>query len=104
MQTQANETRKDHVTPLVDVFESGDAFRLVADLPGVPDEALDISIDKRVLTLSTDRAESSWEYHRQFQLSDDVDLDGITASLNAGVLTVELPKGKQSRVRKVALS
>lgn len=96
--------QKDHVTPLVDVLESGESFRLVADLPGVPDEALDISVDKRVLTLHTDREDSEWEYHRTFKLPDDVDLDGISASLHAGTLTIELPKGTRSRVRKVALT
>jgi len=95
---------KDHVTPLVDVLEGGESFRLVADLPGVSDEALDISVDKRVLTLHTNREDSTWEYHREFKLPDGVDLDGISAGLHAGVLTIELPKGTESRVRKVALT
>lgn len=99
MSTQT--TQKTVVYPLVDVFENDKEFMLVADLPGVAKDALDITVDGGQLEL---RAETdSLEYRRSFSLGDDVDLDAVEAKLERGELQIHLPKRAEAQVRKIAV-
>ena len=94
-------THKTVVYPLVDVFENDKEFMLVADLPGVSKEALDITVDGGQLGL---RAETdSLEYRRSFSLGDDVDLDAVEAKLERGELQIHLPKRAEAQVRRIAV-
>ena len=94
-------THKTVVYPLVDVFESAKEFLLVADLPGVPKEALEITVDGGQLEL---RAETdTLEYRRSFALGDDVDLDAVEAKLERGELEIHLPKRAEAQIRKIAI-
>lgn len=94
-------TQKTVVYPLVDVFESNKEFLLVADLPGVAKEALDITVEGGQLEL---RAETdTLEYRRSFALGDDVDLDAVEAKLERGELEIHLPKRAEAQVRKIAV-
>ena len=94
-------THKTVVHPLVDVFESNKEFLLVADLPGVAKEALEITVDGGQLEL---RAETdTLEYRRSFALGDDVDLDAVEAKLERGELEIHLPKRAEAQVRKIAV-
>ena len=89
------------VYPLVDVFESNKEFLLVADLPGVAKEALEITVEGGQLEF---RAETeSLQYRRSFALGDDVDLDAIEAKLERGELELHLPKRAEAQVRKIAI-
>jgi HSP20 family protein len=89
------------VHPLVDVFESNKEFLLVADLPGVTKDALEITVDGGQLEL---RAETdTLEYRRSFALGDDVDLDAVEAKLERGELEIHLPKRAEAQVRKIAV-
>lgn len=99
MSTQTK--NKTVVHPLVDVFESNEEFVLVADLPGVGKDALQITVDNGQLEL---RAETdSLEYRRSFSLGDDVDLDAVEAKLERGELRIHLPKRAEAQVRKIAV-
>ena len=105
MTTQAaNQTHaasKTVVYPLVDVFESNKEFLLVADLPGVAKEALEITVDGGQLEL---RAETdTLEYRRSFSLGDDVDLEAVEAKLEHGELNIHLPKRAEAQVRKIVV-
>lgn len=106
----------DAYMPLVDVYQKADGTTvLVADVPGATPESVDIRVDKGVLTLSADgRREApgegvrrvytgfaSGEYFRAFALSDEVDRDGIDATLVNGLLTVTLPRAQAARTRKI---
>ena len=99
--TTETQTPKTVVYPLVDVLENETEFLLVADLPGVPKEALEITVDNGQLEL---RAETeTLEYRRSFALGDDVDLDAVEAVLERGELEVHLPKRREAQVRKIAV-
>jgi HSP20 family protein len=99
MSTQS--TQKTVVHPLVDVFESNKEFLLVADLPGVARDALDITVEGGQLEL---RAETdSLEYRRSFALGDDVDVNAVEARLERGELEIHLPKRAEAQVRKIAV-
>lgn len=100
------------LVPAVDIYETGDALHVIADVPGVQEEDLDIRVEDRVLTISgkpslvtgEDLLLQEYEmmpYFRQFNLGDDVDQDKIEAKLQHGVLTLRLPKAEQAKPRKI---
>src|SRR5512143_1026143 len=94
-----DETR--YIAPPVDIYETEDALVVVADLPGVNKDSIDIRVEDGILTIKG-RADYSPRakilrgefnlqgYYRQFQLSDDVDQSKISAESKNGVLTVRL--------------
>lgn len=89
------------VHPLVDVLENEDEFLLLADLPGVTKEALELTVDGGQLSItgSTD----TLEFRRSFALGDDVELEAIEAKLELGQLALHLPKRAEAKVRKIAI-
>lgn len=104
-------------TPLTDIWETETGLTLVADMPGVSAENLTIGLEDRVLTisgrvekrpatctckaLSTEYGEG--DYYRQFQLSELIDQEKISATLKNGVLTLELPKVAPAQPRKITV-
>ena len=104
------------VAPAVDIFESEKAITLLADMPGVPAENLEIDLNEGVLTITgrTVSEEGSKEsevfreyrpatYQRKFTLSQTVDQAKIEARLEDGVLRLELPKVEKAQPRKIAI-
>lgn len=101
--------------PAADIFETEKALVLLADLPGVSQENLDIDLRENVLTISgavpedENGSELLKEYHigryfRQFTLSEVIDQEGIDATLKNGVLRLTLPKTEKARPRKISVS
>ena len=101
-------------TPPIDIYESEDGLVLYADLPGVTPESLELQVQDNKLTLfgraltspPDDAVQVHREYHlgdflRSFILSEEVDHDRISASLNNGVLKVELPRAPQAEPRRI---
>jgi HSP20 family protein len=103
-------------TPPIDIYETDDGLVLYADLPGVTLETLDLQVQDNRLTLfgrtrrSTSVAETVYEerqpgdFLRSFILSDEVDHDRIQASLQNGVLRVELPRAPRPPARQIKVS
>lgn len=95
-----------YITPRVDVVETSGALVLVADVPGVAREDLDINLDQDVLTIrgqvgtGVDAARQP-EMYRKFKLSDQIDRDHIEAELKHGVLRLTLPKAEAAKARKI---
>ncbi|MEJ2201957.1 MAG: Hsp20/alpha crystallin family protein [Desulfuromonadaceae bacterium] len=101
--------------PMVDIFETEDNLVLVADLPGVEKDGLDVNLDKGVLTLkgaiktSTPGEPLSREfslagsYFRQFELSDWFDADQTKAEFKNGVLTLTLAKSAAAKPRRIEI-
>jgi HSP20 family molecular chaperone IbpA len=103
------------LTPAVDIFENETALTLVADLPGVPKDRLNLGIDNGVLTIealaptATDegtlfREFGTTGYYRRFQLPDSLEFDQVAAELKAGVLTVRMPKSAAARPRRIEVT
>ena len=98
-------------TPRVDIYESDTTFVLIADVPGVAPDGLEIVADSgslnihgRVLPSQATPLYSEFElgdYHREFMLTDDLDTDNIAATLRDGVLRLEIPKSPQVQPRKI---
>jgi len=101
-------------TPAVDIFESENDITLVADMPGVGKEGLDISLEKGLLTLNGEvsmesrgksllREFKATNYHRQFRISEHIDAEKATAELNNGVLTLTVPKAESAKPKKIEI-
>jgi len=103
-------------TPAVDIFETEKEMTLLADLPGVKSNDLNIDLRDNVLTLTGDV--TPWEsaeeedllieyeigrYFRQFTLSEVIDQEKIDAQLNDGVLRLTLPKVAKATPRKISV-
>ena len=85
----------------IDVYENENELLLVADLPGVSAEGLDVKVQNGELTIEGKRGEKS-KYRRVFALDDaGFDLDKVAARQNNGVLELRLPKAPQKRARKI---
>ena len=112
---EGTRTRERYVTPPVDIYELPDGLVVMADVPGVTHEHLDVRVDNHVLTIraqtghahpadSTYREYELVNYFRQFELNDKVDESKISADLKHGVLTLTLPRAEEAKTRKVAVA
>jgi HSP20 family protein len=114
-QPEGTRTRERYVTPAVDIYEMPDGLVVVADVPGVTSEHLDVRVDNNILTIRAQAghahpAEPTYReyelvnYFRQFELSDKVDQGKISADLKHGVLILTLPKAEDAKPRKIAVA
>ncbi|MEW1914427.1 Hsp20/alpha crystallin family protein [Kitasatospora sp. NPDC085895] len=106
-------------TPMpMDAYRDGDEYVICLDLPGVDPEAIDIDVERNMLTVKAERrphhdsGDVKWElserplgvFSRQVMLSDTLDPAGITADYDAGVLTLKIPVAEKAKPRKIAIS
>ncbi len=105
-------------TPRVDIKEEAHRFVIYADIPGVEPEAIEVQMDKGMLTIKGERKadiEQSAEqftrierrygaFHRRFALPDSADPDGITATGRNGVLQVIIPKRPETTPRRIRVA
>ena len=100
--------------PPVDISEDAEGITLVADMPGVSSDRLDVHVDNDTLLIEgqakIDMPEGmeplyadvhATHYRRSFALSSELDANGIDASLNNGVLSVRIPKRAEVKPRKI---
>ena len=99
------------MSPRVDVGEDEKRYEISAELPGMDEEDIDVTIDHGVLMLKgekkqeSDREEKDFHvtersygsFQRSFRLPEDVEADKVSASFKKGVLKVALPKSKKAR-------
>ncbi|MDR2456285.1 MAG: Hsp20/alpha crystallin family protein [Deltaproteobacteria bacterium] len=100
-------------SPLVDIWENDGGLTVVADMPGVSAEGLNVDLRENVLTIygkvpvdvvKRKVLSSEFEvgdFYRQFSLSEHIDQERITASMKDGVLTLTLPKQAPAQPRKI---
>ncbi len=109
------------LAPSVDVAETDKAFEISAELPGMGEEDIDVSLSDGILTLKGEKREESKQedeakgyylserlygsFQRAFRLPDGVDQERIEAHFDKGVLKVTLPKTPEAakRQRKIAV-
>ena len=100
--------------PRVDVFEDDTGITLLADLPGVPKEQLELKVDGDALLIegqvmpgTPDRLEPVYaevrvpRYRRVFTLSRELDPSRIEANLKDGVLNLRIPKQEHAQPRRI---
>ncbi len=109
--------RRVTLTPAVDIFEDAHAVTLLADLPGVSKEKLDVKVHDGSLTiegesvipvpsnLALTHAEVRAPYFsRRFSVSEDFDSSRIEASLKDGVLRLTIPRRDEAKPRRIEVS
>lgn len=115
-QSEASRPERSLVPP-VEIYEEDDALYLVADMPGVTKETLDVEVGNKVLEIegriAMDMPENvtpmfaeirASRYARRFTLGDDIDTGNAEASIQDGVLTVKLPKQDSHRRRRIEIN
>ena len=100
--------------PAVDIFETPEELVVLADMPGVTPEGLNVRLEGDVLTIDGRPRSDEYEglkpmhveynvggFHRRFTIGETVDRDGIRAELKNGVLKLRLPKAERAKARRI---
>jgi HSP20 family protein len=102
-------------TPRVDIWENEKELTLVADVPGVEPDGLEIDLRDNVLTIMGKvkpeedhryllKEYGVGNYYRQFTVSEVIDQERIAAAVKNGVLTLTLPKVEKAKPRKIQVN
>ncbi len=112
----AGETTRGHPVfrPFTDICETEGGVVIAVDMPGVGQDDVDITLEKRVLTIRGRRQRKTPEgyrlayaeyeegdYERVFSLSDEIDEANIKAAVQSGVLMLELPKAEPAKPKRI---
>jgi HSP20 family molecular chaperone IbpA len=111
-------TKGGHIyRPLTDIVETPEGITLTLEMPGVAADNVDITLEKRVLTirgktqsLQPERLHLAYaeygegDFERVFTMSDHFDPEKIKASVGNGVLTVNLPRAAEARPKKISVT
>jgi HSP20 family protein len=102
--------------PKVDIYSTEDGVVILVEMPGVDENAIDINLEKKVLTISgyvsPDEPEdyeltyseyNVGDYQRSFTLPDEIDTNNIDASISNGVLRMVLHKAPEAQARKITV-
>jgi HSP20 family protein len=103
-------------TPVVDIYETPDSVVVVADMPGVDENAVDVTLEKGTLTIyghvephlpagyNLGYAEYGvGDFERSFSISNQIDSEHIEGSVNNGVLRLTLPKAGPAQTKKISI-
>jgi len=115
-QPEGEATKTDtYFAPHVDIFETETDVVVMADVPGVVPEGIDLSLEDNILTIQAHREMPKYvgrlileeyetgHYLRRFTVSETIDQDRIEASMANGVLKVRLPKVGPAQPKKIAV-
>ena len=110
-------TDKQIVRPVADIIELADGYRIMAELPGVTEDAVEVTLERQTLTIraevpdhqpadlrSTHREFSPVIYERTFTLSRAINREQLAATMRHGVLTVDLPKVAEQQPRQIKVA
>ena len=105
-----------YFTPAVDICETDKELMILADMPGVKPDGVDIEVKEGILTIegkvpgTTPTGEpllmeyKQGNYFRSFRITDSVDANKIAAAISSGVLKVILPKIEKAIPRKIPIT
>jgi HSP20 family protein len=110
--TRSNER---YYAPPVDIYELEDKLVVLADMPGASKDEISIDVENNVLTLDAkSRVESPGNavyqefefvnFHRQFELSEQFDVEKINADYTNGVLAINLPKAEKAKPKRIEVN
>lgn len=102
------------IAPPVDIFETDQSFVMLADLPGVGPDGLEVSTERDTLTIRgrTDRPEEEpdyqefvlSDYRRTFALTEDLDISQVSATLKDGVLRIQIAKSPRLQPKRIPIT
>ena len=104
-------------SPALDVEENSEGFRLHIELPGISPDAVDVSLEDNVLTITGERSfyderntddfrrveRRFGRFHRAVRLPDRVAPDRVEATYRDGILTVIVPKAEEAKPRRITV-
>jgi HSP20 family molecular chaperone IbpA len=106
-----------YFVPTSDIFETEDALTVILEMPGVEKKDVNIALEDDILRIDGQIDFAKYQgmepvyteynvghYARSFTLSGKIDRDGISAQLEDGVLTLTLPKARESTPRRIAVN
>ena len=100
----------------MDAWREGDEFVVEFDLPGVLPDSVDLDVERNILTVRAERPALNGDreliaaerprgvFSRQLFLGDNLDTDKVSASYDAGVLTLRIPVAEQAKPRKIQIT
>lgn len=101
-------------TPAVEVLQNDDSIMLLAEMPGVSEDSVDITLEKGFLTIEGSAYRDSYEgysvvrseaplgnYKRSFRITEDIDLERVDASIKNGVLKLVMPIHEKAKPRTI---
>jgi len=101
----------------MDAYRAGDTYVVTFDLPGVSPDAIDLDVERNVLTVKAERRPRTAEgaemqvaerthgvYSRQLFLGETLDAEHIAAEYADGVLTLKIPVAEKAKPRKITIS
>jgi HSP20 family molecular chaperone IbpA len=101
------------VMPVTDVFETATGFTIVADMPGVAPDRLEVTAEREALTIRgrvirpsqppRHREFDLADYAQTFTLTEDLDATRIRASLKDGVLRITIPRSATVQPRRIEI-
>ena len=114
---RADSEQQRAVLPAVDVFEDAAGITVLADMPGVPKDQLELMVEGDALLIegtvqapTPEGLEAAYaevrvpRYRRSFTLSRELDTTRITANLKDGVLTLRIPKQEHAQPRRISVT
>jgi HSP20 family protein len=110
------DTRGPRLMPM-DLYRDGDVYILSADMPGIDPGSVDVDVDGQLLTIRAERTLANHEgvkwltrerqsgsFLRQLNLGQGIDIEGLSASYDNGVLSVSIPVSEKAKPRKVQVT
>jgi HSP20 family protein len=100
----------------MDAWRDGDTFHVEFDLPGIDVNSIDLDVERNVVTVKAERPLRASDaellaaerprglFSRQLMLGDNLDTEHITASYDAGVLTLQIPIAEKAKPRKITIT
>lgn len=107
-------TERPVIVPPVDIYETDDEYVIKAEMPGVSKDYVDIILNNRELEI-TGKINGTmpenknlkyseftlYDFHRRFNVGDDIDSSKLNAKLENGILTLNLPKSEKVKPKKI---
>lgn len=101
----------------MDAYRDGDVYVIALDVPGVSTDAIDIDVERNMLTVKAERRPTAKDdnvqmelserplgvFSRQLMLADTLDAERIEADYEAGVLTLRIPIAERAKPRKITI-
>ncbi|WP_037568963.1 Hsp20/alpha crystallin family protein [Phaeacidiphilus oryzae] len=102
----------------LDAWREKDEYVIACDIPGVDPEAIDIDVERNMLTVKAERRPTARSdeaqpelserplgvFSRQIMLADTLDTERISADYHAGVLTLRIPIAERAKPRKISIN
>jgi HSP20 family protein len=104
-----------NISPKVNIMENKDGYVLEVEMPGVSKEGLEISLEENDLTITGRRQpepsvnllyreSNPADYRRVFELDPSIETGKISAQIEQGILTVNLPKAEKIKPRRISVN